>query len=421
MDGTAQAVEIRRDSIKDFLLHRKSALLSQQAHYEHTILPATTVPREINLTIDEIIRGEREVRITEQALAKAQAVIEVFGELTQAASGSYYELGFVFLAKPGERFISDVYIPHTGAASHSECMFTLSEKDHQEMSSQGMIPYGWGHSHGVFNVFLSGQDKKNLEHVVTAYHHGIRRKLMVGERGGVEVVAHPTIVLNHVGQRYGAVQFDYDVVKGIDPVTGQFRKERKKNLVERIPIRVIGNGDSFYDVAIDREAIRKQLLYGYGKGGVELVDGALGGSGSGVLQAKGKKLSRLYAPAVAQQSEEHPRTKLSKYSLAMRDYYLPFLRSDKPSEQYAGIIAQILAGQYYGNKEVLKDGVTESAEKRIWRWQDRIEAVEAVYAHNRQDMRPSLLEPMWDIIGQNKYVQKKYAAELKNLRAVLGR
>jgi len=104
----------------------------------------------------------------------------------------------------------------------------------------------------------------------------------------------------------------------------------------------------------------------------------------------------------------------------MTDYYSKLNESDNRGDQLLSRISKIMAGQYCANLQDIKEGKFEEdiTQTRIWKWEDRLEAISKIYAQNKDvlsDVNNGLIDRLKEILHSNRYLKRKHADKLKKI------
>lgn len=433
------------------------------------------VNRSIESTVNRLINSEEfgQVRATEDALKKVEMIVDEYHHLTDAANIKPQEVGFFLLSdeKTGEGVISDIYIPNNQIVTDVHCNIS----GYSKMFASGEFEEGpirlmsWGHSHGDLLTFLSPEDVNNLKDAV--YKRMVQIKVNPEEGLKYVVRVSPTIVVNVHGSKYAAVQYKFKKLKktpigtpiGVSDEVCLNRGPNKQGL----NIQVIQNNGN--EIQIDRQQIRQELLYGHEDDGGVVIDRAgqkvrlsdlIEESRSikteeiidpvktegviepiqedlstrvKVLSTENKNLRGQYQTLETDYNElsvrnEQLQNRINEiesaqnltYSQRIQSYSSSLLKSTAKRRKNFGIFTRILSGRYRGDINDIKSGnFEENPEKnRIWGWDDRINAVTALYTRQIDDfadLELRYVNTLRTILDENNYINRTYRTRIEKL------
>ncbi len=435
--GQRMADFFRSDGSFDFHSYLRSDLYRQRTAMAERKIRRLIVA-EINRNIEDVVRQETStIKITQEAWDKSQYIAQRFGELTRHVLNDSvpYEVSFFLIGHKtnGEPIITDVYIGHEQEVRHDHCEITgfgaiRSHHDIKDRLRKEII--GWAHSHGNISNEFSHEDKSRLRDILNSW--GAKKTVYI-PWGDISLryegfTYTPTFIVNanrdapalRVQAKHPRLVIEGDTIKRVI-------EENHTDLHGIAPrIEFVEGADtcSLDTDRIDEDLIGRIIL----PNGERLSDKYTGverppsnytlptDRGARTQPAVHISPNNGYSDPII----ESLKRRTSNYGHRMQEYYTPLFSSENNDENIVGTIGKILAGDYRANLASIRDGnvVEDSSANKLNKWSDRLEAVISIYVHHKGELmaRRELLNPLWDIIGNNRYANRMYGQQINEVK-----
>jgi len=363
--------------------------------------------------------ADKGLSITPQAYNKMLTCVDDFSDILKLSNAPSQELAF-YLLGDDNRLINDVYLGHDQVVLPAYCNITRfgsmkSIRDIRANSEKNIL--GWGHSHGSMANFFSSIDL-NTMHKFPQDNENI-----VDIEGEDVLISYGLVVNNRHDEPYCCAQVvfpQYTLSEGNEIKTLEnvlvpaipFVQEGESSC-ENIDTDEIYNRVTVNNHTLVRPSVETPFVLEENVTLDDVVDEAIVESrdDAGTLTERLSvddyaRLERLESLQRSMQS--YVTGNSTSYVANMTRYAAVLEQSNNPVNQAASTIATMLSGSYRENG------------KRLWKWEDRLDAVETYMASNTATMYIDDLvkEQILDVAKNNRYLRSKRGEQLERLGSI---
>lgn len=415
-------------------------------------------------TIENRIREELSpIKITSYAYEKAnyiaRRVCQLAGTPLEVA---FYLLDDSLIGREPDITIRDVYIGHDQVIKNNHCDITPQGKrlSFNDVKSQGKRIVGWPHSHGEFDIYFSGEDYQTMQnHLETwgiskdieisgfdlnnslkffsafvvndknddpAYGIMINKPRYFIEDNQLKSTTDELFFERIPNRDFSEDNWPTPIIKKSNKLSKEEKTELDKQIINRVSFSDGTRLSDYYkenDIPLYKKPLKRKILAKTPKQirKPDTVKTQIKQQkrqyrmGSYLdLDSRLQDLETRYSSLETQVQElqekvrsyENFGTNHDNYSDSITSYYTNLINSNNESENLLGIVSQILAGDYYDNN------------KRVWTWDDRIEAILDIYQNNESifsKLNKILVGKLIEILDKNSYLKKKHNKKLKRI------